>query len=124
MARHGDDVLRAEDRRLREDLLPHLAERQPVGGRVEVARAGPADWIGWNVTPRTHRCFSAKSMISPISSSFRPFFSVTTSVVETLCSLSRSSARRRTSRRSSPRSSPQRLLAQRVELQVHLEPRL
>ena len=81
-----------------ENLLADFAERQAIASRDRnppVARPpGSAE------TSRRARsaASSAKSMISPISSSFNPFFSVTTSVVEMLCSLSRSSARRRMSR--------------------------
>ena len=50
-------------------------------------------------------CCSAYSMTLPISPSFKPFFSVTTRVVEMPNSLRCSSARRRISRRSAPRNS-------------------
>ena len=82
MAGHRQHVLGLEDGRSARGSCGALrvSVRRSVAGSKPSVR--PAAWIGWNVTPRTRGCSSAKSMIRPISWSFRPFFSVTTSVVE------------------------------------------
>ena len=84
----------------------------------------PASWIGWKVMPRTQFHCSAKSMISPSSSSFWPAFTTTTSVVEMFSRSSASSACAPDARQVGAAQVLEHGGAQRVELQIDLEARL
>src|SRR6476659_5604814 len=79
----------------------------------------PASCTGWKVTPRTHDQRSASWIISATSPSLTPRLTTATSVVEIPAASSASRASRQ------PRAAQveQRLVVERIDLQVDLKPR-
>ncbi len=84
VAGDGDDVLGAEDFGLLENFAADFGESQAVGGGIEVFQASGVLNGLEGYASHTGLSWRAKSMVLPISWSFRPFFSVTTKLVEML----------------------------------------
>ena len=105
---------------LREDVLADFGEGEAVARGVEILQpAGGLDGLEGDAAHAGLLEREVDDLAELIV--VEPFFSVTTSVVEMLCSLRWSSACWRMRRRSAPRSSRSGPSSQRIELQIDLE---